>query len=260
MNMANSAIYNLILQGKTERRKQFAILIDPDKITPGDINHLIRLATDAQVDYFLIGGSLMVNNTIEECIRTIKANCTIPVLLFPGNSVQLSFEADGILFLTLISGRNPDLLIGQHVVAAPLLRKSNLEVLPTGYMLIDGGAPTSVTYMSNTNPIPSDKPDIAVCTALAGEMLGLRLIYMDAGSGALNPISTRMIRKVSKAINIPLIIGGGIQTPELAFAAVHAGADMIVVGNAIEKDLSLITEIAKAVHSYGTSEVVNGVR
>lgn len=259
MEMANDQIYDIITRRKTKNRKQFAVLIDPDKITSQDISQLIQLAAAARVDYFFIGGSLMVNNTIDDCIKTIKASCSIPVLLFPGNSVQLSFEADGILFLSLISGRNPDFLIGQQVVAAPLLKRSQLEVLSTGYLLIDGGVPTSVTYMSNTTPIPRDKPDIAVCTALAGEMLGLRLIYMDAGSGAEKPVSARMIRQVSRNIKVPLIIGGGIRSPQAAYEAIHAGADIIVVGNAIEKDINLVTEISDIIHAYGTSEVVNEV-
>ncbi len=258
--MATDQIYNSFKNRKAERRKQFAVLIDPDKIHSKNIGRLINLADNAGVDYFLIGGSLMVNNTIDDCIQTIKANCKIPTLLFPGNSVQLSFEADGILFLSLISGRNPDLLIGQHVIAAPLLKKSAMEILSTGYMLIDGGAPTSVTYMSNTSPIPADKPDIAVCTALAGEMLGLKLIYLDAGSGALNPVPKRMVHQVSKNINIPLIVGGGIRTPEQAVETVAAGADVIVVGNAIEKDTTLLSEIASVIHAYGTSGMVNTVR
>jgi len=163
--------------------------------------------------------------------------------------LQISKNADGILLLSLISGRNPELLIGKQVIAAPILKASNLDILPTGYILIDGGKPTAVSYMSNTNPIPFDKDDIAMCTAMAGEMLGLKLIYMDAGSGALNAISEKMIKKVSSNISIPLIIGGGINTPQKAILACKAGADIIVVGNAIEKDSSLIKKIGKAVHS-----------
>ena len=151
--------------------------------------------------------------------------------------------------MSLISGRNPELLIDKHVIAAPFLKISPLEIMSTGYMLIDGGVRTTVTYMSNTNPIPSDKEDIAVCTAIAGEMLGQKLIFMDAGSGAKNPISTDMIESVSNAISIPLIVGGGITTPEKALANAQAGADIIVVGDAIEKNPSLIMELSNAVHS-----------
>ena len=161
----------------------------------------------------------------------------------------MSYKADGILFLSLISGRNAELLIGKHVITAPYLKVSPLEILPTGYMLIDGGVPTTVSYISNTQPIPANKDDVALCTAVAGEMLGLKLMYMDAGSGAINPVSTSMIETVSQALDIPLIVGGGIRTPERAFANAQAGADVIVVGNAIEKEPSLLLEMAEAVHS-----------
>lgn len=170
-----------------------------------------------------------------------------PRILFPGNVLQVSREAEAILLLSLISGRNPDLLIGQHVIAAPYLKESGLEILPTGYLLIDGGSPTSVSYMSNTIPIPANKPDIARCTAMAGEMLGLRLMYLDAGSGARNPVPEAMIRAVRSEIGVPLIVGGGIRIPEQAMAAVSAGADLIVIGNAVEQSPQLILEMAEAI-------------
>lgn len=176
------------------------------------------------------------------------------MILFPGNSFQLSYKADGILFLSLISGRNAELLIGNHVIAAPFLKMSPLEIIPTGYMLVEGGTMTSVQYMSNTYPIPANKDDIALCTAVAGEMLGLKQIYMDAGSGAKYPISASMINTVSGGINIPLIIGGGISTPEKAAANAKAGADVIVVGNAIEKDPMLIKEMVIAVREQAAQK------
>jgi phosphoglycerol geranylgeranyltransferase len=154
-----------------------------------------------------------------------------------------------LLYLSLISGRNPELLIGQHVISAPVVKQSGLEIMSTGYMVIDGGAPTTVSYISNATPIPADKNEIAMCTAMAGEMLGMKLIYMDAGSGAKRAISEGMIQKVSQVITVPLIIGGGIIEPEKAYRNCKAGADVIVVGNAIEKDPSLIREMAAAVHS-----------
>ena len=254
--MQSTKIDNALKSAKKNGKKQFAVLIDPDKVNLKSIRQLTDLAMEAEVDYFFIGGSLVINNSTDSCISAIKQFCDIPTVLFPGHPVQLSFQADAILFLSLISGRNPDLLIGQHVIAAPLLKKSNLEVVPTGYMLIDGGAPTSVTYMSNTTPIPCNKPDIAVCTALAGEMLGLQLIYMDAGSGANLPIDPTMIHAVSQALTIPLVVGGGIKCGERAYEAVAAGAEVVVVGNAIEKDPILLKEISKAIHSYGTSGVL----
>jgi phosphoglycerol geranylgeranyltransferase len=171
------------------------------------------------------------------------------VILFPGSPSQLSKYADALLYLSLISGRNPELLIGQHVISAPFVRKSGLEIMPTGYMVVDGGAPTTVSYISNASPIPADKNEIALCTAMAGEMLGMRLIYMDAGSGAKRAITEAMIEKVAKNIEVPLIVGGGITTPEKAYLNCKAGADIIVVGNAIEKDPTLIAEISAAIHS-----------
>lgn len=242
-------IYQSFLDAKRNKQKKLAVLIDPDQVNLGNMDKLIQLASEASVDYFFIGGSLIVNNMLDHCLKSIKDRCNIPMLLFPGNSFQLSYKADGILFLSLISGRNPELLIGNHVIAAPFLKLSPLEIISTGYMLIDGGTPTTVSYMSNTNPIPSNKSDIAVCTALAGEMLGMKQIYMDAGSGAQNPVPTEMIQAVSETINIPLIIGGGIRTPEKAFENAKAGADVIVIGNAFEKNPELVVEISSALKS-----------
>ncbi len=251
--MRKTDIYNSLVKAKQEGKKKFVVLIDPDKVRLGNMDKVLQNAVDAGVDYFFIGGSLIVNNMLDHCLEQIKEQCHIPMILFPGNSLQLSWKADAILFLSLISGRNPDLLIGSHVIAAPYLKVSPLEVLPTGYMLIDGGASTSVLYMSNTRPIPSNKEDIAVCTAMAGEMLGLRLLYMDAGSGAPNPIPANIIESVSGAIEIPLIVGGGIRSPEKAWENARAGADVIVVGTAIEKEPALLIEMADAVH--GTRNV-----
>lgn len=241
-------IYSDLQKAKELGHKKFVVLIDPDKVRMGNMDAILRLAADAKVDYFFIGGSLIVNDMLDQCLVSIKEQCDIPMILFPGNSMQLSYRADAILFLSLISGRNPELLIGNHVISAPFLRMSPLEIISTGYMLIDGGVPTTVSYMSNTYPIPSNKDDIAVCTALAGEMLGLKMMFMDAGSGARTPVSTSMIESVSGAIQVPLIVGGGISTAEKASANVQAGADVIVVGNAIEKDPQLMIDIAAAVH------------
>ena len=246
-------IYQSLVQKKAQGKKSFAVLIDPDKVNDDNMEHLIRLATDAHVDYFLVGGSLVISSYLDECIQYIKKSCSIPVVLFPGSPSQVSSYADGLLYLSLISGRNPELLIGQHVVSAPIVRKSGLEVMSTGYMVIDGGAPTTVSYISNATPLPSDKNEIAMCTAMAGEMLGMKLIYMDAGSGARRAIAETMIEKVASCIEVPLIIGGGITQPEKAYLNCKAGADVIVVGNAIEKDPMLIKEIASAVHSVPVS-------
>ena len=229
-------------------RKKLAVLIDPDKPTDAQIMSIIDKAKAADVDFFFVGGSLLVTDSLDHCIKLIKANCDIPVLIFPGNSLQISKYCDGFLLLSLISGRNPEMLIGRHVIAAPYLKLYGNEIIPTGYMLIDSGKATSVTYMSDTTPIPHDKDDIAMCTALAGEMLGLKLIYLEAGSGALVPVSTSMISKVSQMIKIPLIVGGGIKTPEMAADAVKAGADVIVIGTAFEKEPEMLKKFAEAIH------------
>ncbi len=242
----NEKIYQHILESKKNNKKLFAVLIDPDKYK----SDIIEKINEAKVDIVLVGGSLISNGSFEKCIEDIRKRSKTPVVIFPGNDLQISNKAEGILLLSLISGRNPDLLIGKHVIAAPQLRASNLELISTGYMLIDSGKQTSALYMSNTNPIPYDKPDIATCTAMAGEMLGLKMIYMDAGSGAENCVSEKMIREVKKNIKIPLIVGGGINSSSKAKTACEAGADMIVVGNAAEKDNKLIKEIAKVVHSF----------
>ncbi len=222
-----------------------ALLIDPDKF---DSEEIINLAENAGVDYIFVGGSLLSEGSFGKCIETIKQLTRLPVVIFPGHVDQISPCADAILFLSLISGRNPENLIGKHVLAAPVLKKMNLEILPTGYMLIDGGKITTATYMSNTVPIPHDKNNIAACTALAGEMLGLKLIYMDTGSGAKKHVSLQMIEQVKKNISIPLIIGGGIRKPEDAFEICKAGADIIVIGTIAEESPQLIEQIAKAVH------------
>ncbi len=251
----NNNIYSSILEAKQQGKKKFVVLIDPDNVRLGKLDKVIELSKSANVDYFFIGGSLVVNDMLDMVLANIKKTTDIPMVLFPGNSFQLSYKADGLLFLSLISGRNAELLIGKHVITAPFLKISPLEIMSTGYMLVDGGISTTVQYMSNTIPIPANKDDIALCTAMAGELLGMKMIYMDAGSGAKNPISTSMIDAVSSAIDIPLIVGGGIRTPEKAYENVKAGADVIVVGNAIEKDPQLIIEMAAAVHEAENTPV-----
>jgi len=244
-------ILDSVRQRSKQRKKSIAVLVDPDKADDsGKLQHLINLASENCIDYFFVGGSLMATAHLSEVVRRIKDNITIPVVLFPGNSMQIDPAADAILFLSLISGRNPELLIGQHVVAAPVLRNTRLEVIPTGYMLINSGKLTSVAYISNTLPIPDDKYSLAACTAMAGEMLGLQLMYLDAGSGAEKEINARMIAAVRKSVSIPLIVGGGINTSQKAITALEAGADLIVIGNALEKDPDVLTEISEKVYEW----------
>jgi phosphoglycerol geranylgeranyltransferase len=242
--MIEPGMYASLLEAKKQGQKRLAVLFDPDKFKQSKTEQALQLAIDAKVDCFFIGGSLVVNNQLDAMLEQLRTQCNIPLVLFPGNSFQLSYRADALLFLSLISGRNAELLIGQHVIAAPFLKLSPLEIISTGYMLIDGGVRTSVQYMSNTQPIPANKNDIAVCTAIAGEMLGLKLIYLEAGSGATNPVPESMVRAVSEAISIPLIVGGGIRTPEQVAANYRAGADLVVVGTALEQDPGLVAAMA----------------
>jgi len=246
---SSNSIYDQLQSYASRQEKQFAVLIDPDKTEEAALRRLIERSVESRVDYFFVGSSLLMRDLMDECIRTIKAHCHIPVILFPGNTFQINPYASAILLLSLISGRNAELLIGQHVTAASYLKASGLEIIPTGYMLIDGGVPTSVSYVSNTTPIPANKTDIAVCTALAGEMLGLQALYLEAGSGARYPVSEPMISAVKRNTLAPLIVGGGIRTPEKAQANCRAGADIIVIGNALEKDGSRLTEMAAAIHA-----------
>ena len=242
-------LYKSILVSKKQSKKLFAILIDPDKQKNSDLLLIIKNANKSKVNYFFVGGSLLINDNLNDCIKTIKENSKIPVILFPGNAMQINPKADGILFLSLISGRNPDLLIGKQVISAPILKQTELEIISTGYMLIDSGKATTASYMSNTVPIPREKNAIATSTAIAGQYLGMKLIYMDGGSGAEQPITKDMIKEVSNCIDIPLIIGGGICNAKKAIENCEAGADLIVVGNAIEKDPSLILDISQAIQS-----------
>ena len=237
-------IYHQLKESSDAGQKKFAVLIDPDKYDENKLMDLVEIANRSEVHYFFVGGSLMTSNRFEQAIKILKATSDTPVIIFPGSNVQINKEADAILLLSLISGRNPEYLIGQHVVAAPYLKESGLDILPTGYMLIEGSNNTTANYMSNSLPIPSNKNDIATCTAMAGEMLGMKLIYMDGGSGAGQTISASMIQSVKSQINIPLIVGGGITNSDEANEVWAAGADLIVVGNAIEHDMSIITSIS----------------
>jgi phosphoglycerol geranylgeranyltransferase len=245
------SILSTLKERRRVGRKSIAVLIDPDKVEDASkLQHLINLASENCVDFFFVGGSLVTTPNLSDVIKHIKANVNIPVVLFPGNAMQVDPSADAILFLSLISGRNPEFLIGQHVVAAPMLKNSRLEIIPTGYLLVNSGKTTSVAYVSNTTPLPEDKYSLAACTALAGEMLGLQTIYLDAGSGAEREINQKMISTVRRELNVPLIVGGGINTSEKAIRALEAGADMIVIGNALEKDPDLLIEVSDKIYEW----------
>jgi phosphoglycerol geranylgeranyltransferase len=237
-------IENSVKSLSDQGKKGLGVLIDPDKYTDEKLVQTLDICHKSGVDFLFCGGSLLTDDRFEKVISLIKSNTTIPVVIFPGNGMQISRNADAILLLSLVSGRNPDLLIGQHVMAAPLLKASGLEVIPTAYLLIDGGRVSTTQYISNTQPIPADKADIAVCTALASEMLGFRIIYLEAGSGAALPVPEKMITRVKSNISLPLIVGGGIRSGEQAKKMYLAGADVIVIGNAVESDPKIILDIS----------------
>lgn len=248
-------VYSLLSEARATGKKLLAVLIDPDKARRDNLSHLADYANAGQIDLFLWGGSLVNAPQSEYYLKLLKTSLNgTPVILFPGSVYQLDPQADALFLLSMISGRNPDLLIGRHVQVASRIKQAKLEAIPTGYMLIDGGKPTSVSYMSNTTPIPADKPPIAAATALAGELLGLKLIYMDAGSGAQHPVSPQMIQAVRQEVSLPVVVGGGIRTPERAALALESGADVVVVGNGLEKDSNWLPELAAAVRSVGKAE------
>lgn len=233
-------------QLRATNTKWLAILLDPDKETlDGKFDlKIVEFAKHAHV--LFVGGSLMSSNHLDQMVSRIKELCDLPVVLFPGSGHQLSAKADAMLYLSLISGRNAELLIGEHVRTAPAIKKMGIETVPTGYMLVESGVTTTAQYVSQTQPIPRSKPDIAVATALAGEMLGLKNIYLDGGSGADSPIPTEMISQVRQSIDMPLIVGGGIRNKQEMMAAWDAGADLIVVGTALELDATLLTKRKEA--------------
>jgi phosphoglycerol geranylgeranyltransferase len=248
--MMDLALLEKLKISKNQQIKQLAVLIDPDKAKPKDLEYLVSLAEEAEVDYFFVGGSFLEEDATDITVQHIKSISTIPVIMFPGSPAQISQYADALLLLSLISGRNPDLLIGRHVEAALKLMQAKIEIMPTGYILIDGGRATTVSYISNTMPIPADKGEIAAFTALAGVQLGLQIIYMDAVSGALYSIPSKMIRQVSRLIDVPLIVGGGIRSVEQMKEAYNAGADVVVVGNAFEKNPDLLIEMAACKRAF----------
>ncbi|MEO0312419.1 MAG: hypothetical protein RIQ89_2076 [Bacteroidota bacterium] len=243
-------VYQKIVKSKDLGKKLFALLIDPDRLDATQTVVMAGMAAEYGVDLILVGSSLLTGDYLKRTISLLKAHTDLPVLLFPGSNMQLSPLADSLLLLSLISGRNADFLIGKHVESAGVIKQMGLEVIPTGYMLIDPGHPTSVSYMSGTNPIPHDKHDIAAATALAGEQLGKKLIYMDAGSGARNAISSMTVAAVRQVVKLPIVVGGGIKSPERAISLLQAGADVLVVGNAIEKDPGLIAAMSAAIHGF----------
>ncbi len=240
-------IYSRILEKSKTGQKQIAVLIDPDKHNSAELVSLAKRMSAHPIDYFFIGGSLLSKDLLDECLQAFKNETNIPLIIFPGGIMQVNGKADALLFLSLISGRNPDLLIGKHVESVPYILDAGIEAISTAYLLIEGGSLTTAQYISNTLPIPSDKPEIAALTAKAGEMIGMKMTYLDAGSGAKQSIPPALIQTVKKAINNPLIVGGGIRSAMEAQEKLEAGADLIVIGNVLEKQESLLKEILEVV-------------
>lgn len=243
-------VLDSLLQIRAKHGAGYFVLIDPDKWEPRQLPGIAAAASENGADAILIGGSLLLTSSFDEIVKTIKKAANIPCIIFPGSTIQISRHADAILFLSLISGRNADYLIGVQVLAAPVIRHLGVESIPTGYMLIGSGRITSAEFMSNTRPIPREKNDIAQATALAAEYLGMRLVYLEAGSGADLAVTPEMVSAVSSYVSIPVIVGGGIRTPEEAEKRVKAGASFIVTGNVLEKanNARLIREFAQAIH------------
>ena len=220
-------------------RKSVALLLDPDKATETSLENILNLARECHTDYIMVGGSITFNN-VDNLIDTIKQKTSIPVILFPGNLLQLTRKADAIFLLSLISGRNPELLIGNHVIAAPYLKDVKEKLIPVGYVLVNCGKKTSVEYISQTEAIPCDKPSIVVATALAGEMLGMKMIYLEAGSGASSAVPVNVIRQVRENVSIPVAVGGGIRSEEEVEEIFRAGADLVILGNGCEENPGLL--------------------
>lgn len=232
-----------LLESFSNGKKKLAVLIDPDNYNEHSLKYIVELAESNKVAYWLVGGSLLYGSNFENTIKFLKTNSVIPVVIFPGNSFQVSGNADGILFLSLVSGRNATYLIEQQVIAAPAVKQANIEVIPTAYILVEGGKTSTTSYITQTIPIPADKPEIAATTALAASFLGMKAVYLEAGSGASNPVNAVMIEAVKKAVQLPVIAGGGIVNAATALAAFNAGADMVVVGNILERQPEVLNQI-----------------
>ncbi len=233
---------SILRDAQNKQHKLLAVLFDPDD-EAGQISKIAAQCTYRRVDLVLIGGSLLTRGNTESCLELVRKSYSGPVLLFPGDEIQVVPGADGILLLALLSGRNAEYLIGKHVAAAPLIHRSGLSCLPTAYLLIDGGRYTTAHYISQTLPIPADKPEIAAVTALAGVQLGMQLVYLDAGSGAEQAVSAHVIQAVCRMVDCPVFVGGGIRDEQSAQTAWNAGATVVVIGNGLMQDESLLDRL-----------------
>jgi len=242
-------IFNYLLSVKEEKGAGYIVLIDPDKNSEKYLEEKISKINECGVDAIFVGGSLILDNNCEKRVKMIKSLSKLPIIFFPGGISQLNKYYDAMLFMSILSGRNPHYLIGEQVIAAPIVKDLDIETIPTGYLIIDGGSNSSVQFMSGSNPIPTEKPDILVAHALAAQYLGKKIIYLESGSGAKNPIPNHLIEAVKRYIDIPIIVGGGIRTPKSAYEKVQAGASFVVTGSIIEDDdTNLINEFANAIH------------
>lgn len=245
-------IYKTIVIGREVNRKMLAVLLDPDKCRGSILASTIAVLKSNTPDFVFVGGSHTLTS-VDSLIELLEDELDSKIVLFPGNAAQFSPKADALLYLSLLSGRNAEFLIGQHITSAIAIKNSGMEVIPTGYLLIDGGKPSSVEYISNTRTIPRDKNEIALSTAVAAELLGMRLVYLEAGSGADVPVPVEMIKSVSRGLSLPLVVGGGIKTTEQMLAAYDAGADVVVVGNVFETNSSLISDFVSCSKNYKTN-------
>jgi putative glycerol-1-phosphate prenyltransferase len=250
-------VYQTLLDARDNRGGGFLLLIDPDRSRESDYIALAEAAFDCGVDALLVGTSFMMGGHFSSAVEEIKSRTTVPVIIFPGSYAQITSSADAILFTSLISGRNPQYLIDEQVKGAPFIKAAGLETIPTGYMLIESGPLTSVQYISNTLPIPRSKPDIASAHALAAQYLGMKLIYLEAGSGAREPVPVEMVQAVTSTINIPLLVGGGLHTSRDCAARIDAGAAFVVMGTRMEAgpSLSYLRELTAAAHPRETIRV-----
>jgi len=245
-----SLVYSHLLSIYEKRKGIYAVLLDPDKKNHGIIESMVTQANESDVDIILVGGSLMMDGKCHDRIRDIKKQSKIPVVFFPGSVSQLNSYFDAVLFLSFLSGRNPHYLIGEQVISAPIIKDLGLETIPTGYLLLDGGARSTVEFMSGTKPIPMNRPDITIAHALAAEYMGMKFVYLEAGSGAERSVPEEIINRCVENLNINLIVGGGIKSPREAASKIEAGASMVVTGSVLEtqQNNSLMKEFADAIH------------
>jgi len=245
--------YRKILLQREANRKMIAVLLDPDKCVGGILAATISALKTNVPDFIFIGGSHTLTSS-DLFIDLLREETEATIVQFPGNASQFSTKADALLYLSLLSGRNAEFIIGQHITSSVAIKKSGIEAIPTAYILIDGGKPSSVEYISNTRPIPNDKKDIVLSTAVAGELMGMRLVYLEAGSGANTAVPTEVVEHVSKGLSLPLIVGGGIKTTEQMTAAFDAGADLVVIGNLFETEINKIAEFVECTRAYNNQE------